>query len=288
MSASFLLSVTSSQAQTAENQMQLCQDYSPSKNIKTNSGDYFSQLSQVLKIAKLGRSETEAGNYDKAKQYLDESLERLVSIEVKTHQKPLWCQLIASRYRDFGALEKKFKNYDAAKLNYNKFLELVIDNPSSEDYFYNHAEGYYFLGELSLEQKHWSEAAENYKISIRLCKKRLSSSATRDKLQIWKILADAYEKYGYTAYIQSDPETASFTFENAIKARKGAITAQFSNISNELDLAQTYFNAAKYTTGKDKEYYQSALNIFNRLKKNNDVPEYYNKIIEDINSNISQ
>lgn len=253
---------------------------------------YHHKLSLSVNIAALGKLEKAAGNLDFARDHINDSFRILDENPPAADVKELWLRMVMWRHRDLGDIEKQLKNYDAARENYTQYLNYVIKNPSHGDYDYDHAEAYYFLGELSFEQENWAEAAEHYTRSIRLLKKliktRLTNGNTRDELIIWQRLANTYARYGYTAFVQQDNETASLAFAEAIKARKAAINAEFATLSEELDLAISYYNAAKYADGKDDEYYQSALDIFRHLKTTNNVPAEYNKLIKEIELLIGQ
>lgn len=250
--------------------------------------DFLKTASFAISITGLGQLEKEAGNYEIARKHLDESMEFLKQNKAGAPHRSLWLQLMMSRHRDLGDLEMQLKQYEAAKHHYEEFLEFVIKNPSHEDYFYNHAEGYFLLAGLNFEQKLWPEAAQDYESSIKLLEKliknRLSEGNPRDELLISQRLAYSYQQYGYTAYVQSDNEAALLRHMEAIKARKNALKSERSGISEELDLAATYYYAARQTTGKDNEFYLSALEILERLKKTQDLPKTYEKIIEDIDS----
>jgi len=240
---------------------------------------YHHKLSLSVNIAALGKLEKAAGNLDFARDHINDSFRVLDENPPAADVKELWLRMVMWRHRDLGDIEKQLKNYDAARENYTQYLNYVIKNPSHGDYDYDHAEAYYFLGELSFEQENWAEAAEHYTRSIRLLKKliktRLTNENTRDELI-------------NTAFVQQDNETASLAFAEAIKARKAAINAEFATLSEELDLAISYYNAAKYADGKDDEYYQSALDIFRHLKTTNNVPAEYNKLIKEIEFLIGQ
>jgi len=123
---------------------------------------------------------------------------------------------------------------------------------------------------------------------IMLLKKRLSDGTPKDELSLWQRLAYTYQQYGYTAYVQSDNEAALARHMEAIKARKNALKSERSGISEELELATTYYYAARQTRGKDNEFYFSALEILERLKKTQDLPKSYEKMIEDIDLFISR
>lgn len=250
--------------------------------------EYLNTLSLAVSIAGFGRLEKQAGNYDEAREYLVESMEFLKNNQARGSHKSLWLQMMMWRHRDLGDLELKLKQYDVAKAHYNKYLEFVIKNPSHENYFYDYAEAHFLLAELSFEQKLWSEAAQDYKRSIRLLKKRLSDGTPKDELSLWQRLAYTYQQYGYTAYVQSDNEAALARHMEAIKARKNALKSERSGISEELELATTYYYAARQTRGKDNEFYFSALEILERLKKTQDLPKSYEKMIEDIDLFISR
>ena len=250
--------------------------------------DYLKKLSLAVSLAAFGNLETQAGNYDEARSYLVESIDFLKTNETTGFHKSLWLRMMMWRHRDLGDLELKLKQYDSAKIHYNKYLEFVVKNPSHQDYFYDHAEGYFLRAELSFKQELWTEAAEDYSRSIILLKKRLSDGNPRDELLMWQRLAYTYQQYAYTAYLQYDNKTALTLHLEAINARKNAIKSERSGTSEELDLATTYYHAARQTRGKDNEFYLSALEILERLKKTQDLPKSYEKMIEDIDLFISR
>lgn len=279
----------------AEKNLRLRQDF-----IEDFPKNYGGKLSVSTSLSALGGIEFNAENYTEARRYFKESLAQLKDNPPASDYKSLWLRMVGRRYAELGHLEKHLKEYQAAQENYEIHLDYVVKNPSHLDYLFDHAEAYFFLGDLYIiqaysfqgdysdEQAIWLKAAENYERSIRLLKKYISQANKRDELLVLRRLAFTYGQLAYTSYFQSNIDESEIASENYIKSRKLALQVPGANTSDELDLARAYYEAAKYTSGKDDEYHQAALDIFTRLEAENAIPERYDIIIERVNKALAK
>jgi len=246
---------------------------------------YPNKLQLILSSNTFGDIERAKGNPDKARDIYLKCIETLNTIPPPPHFKSFWLQLITSLYKDIGDLEAELKNYDAAEEAYKKYLKHVVKNPSNEDYFSHQADGHSNLAELSFQQENWAEAVKHYGQSVKLRQKlidqRKVQSNLRDELNLWKSQANAHTRSGYSSYLLSNDREAEASFAKAITARQSSIKAHLAGPAEELDLAVAYYNAAKYTDGKDDVYFQSASEIFDRLEKKMTIPTRYEDIRTD-------
>lgn len=250
-----------------------------------NPNSFHGKIGIILGSNEFGNIERAEGNAERARDIYLASLESLKNTPPPPESKSLWLQLITSRYKDIGNLEAELKNYTAAETAYKKYLEYVVKNPSNEDYFSDQADGHSYLAELSFQQENWADAVKHYGQSVKLRQKlidqRKVQSNLRDELNLWKSQANAHTRSGYSSYLLSDDRKAETSFAKAISARQSAIKAHLARPAEELELAVAYYNAAKYTDGKDDVYFQSASEIFDRLEKTMTIPTWYEAIRTD-------
>ena len=256
------------------------------RRVEASPDDIFGIFSLSTAIAKFGRLEILAGEPEAARDYFNESLDILERNEVDSSLQSLRLKLMSSKHRDLGDLEKSLKNHEAAKVQYLKYLNLVVKNPTSLDYFLDRAEAHHLLAELSLVQNKYSESYENYEAAIRVLRKSLSNKNSLDELIRWVRLGDLYQRHGYAAYLNSDDEKTIETFKKGIVARKSAMEAERATVTEAFDHAAAYYFAAKYTSGNE-DYYHQAGELFDELAKTDKVPLHYVVMLKDISSRVS-
>jgi len=285
------LSNESGRAEDNKNYDQMRYFIEKAHNIRENIAldypeNYLDRMSLFTSLASLAKLEQTLGNSELAQKHYEESLSGLEGNPPSSEYKSLWKRLVMWRYRDLGDLKKGLKQYDDAKAYYEKYLEAVISNPAHDDYFYDYSEAYFFLGELAFSQSNWREAVTHYESYFSLLEKVENIKNHRDILHIDQRNAIAYGKLGHAAYVLSQHDKSETAFASLINIRQNFYEKNSTDVDIKLNLALNLKYVAERSHSSKAEYYERALELFQELQSDGDLPDIHLSVIDEIKANL--